>query len=253
MTAAHPPHWPVYPLTEVAELTLGKMLDRAKRTAGRPLPYLRNINVRWGHFELSDLLQMPFEENELERYGLRKGDVLICEGGEPGRAAVWPGSANLILFQKALHRVRCTRALEPQWLAYQLKHDAEQGLLSRRFTGTTIKHFTGSALREYPVALPPLNEQRRIIAKLEALFAGVGRARGALAQVTALGGPTPPESLLARLEASILAKAFRGELVPQDAADAPTSALLQQIPAERLPADNEPSSRHKRRSETRSG
>ena len=71
----------------VSEARLGKMLDKAKNK-GTPRPYLRNINVRWFDFDLSDVLLMPFEDSELEEYSLRFGDVLICEGGEPGRAAV---------------------------------------------------------------------------------------------------------------------------------------------------------------------
>lgn len=228
MTAAISPRWSVFHLADVADLALGKMLDRAKRTAGRPLPYLRNINVRWGHFELSDLRQMPFEEHELERYELRKGDVLICEGGEPGRAAVWQGSADLILFQKALHRVRCSSALEPQWLVYQLAHDAEQGILSQHFTGTTIKHFTGSALRKYPVALPPLAEQRRIVAKLDDLRARSRGAKDALDVIPAL---------LDQFRQSVLAAALRGDLTRDWRAAnpdvEPASKLLERIRSER--------------------
>ena len=78
------------PLGDVADVQLGKMLDK-KRTAGTSLPYLRNANVRWGHIDVSDLLEMPFKNSELERYAVRSGDVMICEGGEPGRAAVWTG------------------------------------------------------------------------------------------------------------------------------------------------------------------
>lgn len=114
--------------------------------------------------------------------------------------------------------------------------------------GGAQPNISQALLKAFRCRLPPLNEQRRIVSKLEALLSGLGRARAALSQVTALGGPTPPESLLARLEASILAKAFRGELVPQDPADEPASALLQQIQAERnRPADNDPSPSPKRR------
>src|SRR6266581_955289 len=102
----HPAQWPTVHLGQIADVKLGKMLDKAKHRSGRPLPYLRNINVRWGSVNTSDLLEMNFEDDELDRFGLRKGDVLVCEGGEPGRAAVWNGSIPNIKYQKAIHRIR---------------------------------------------------------------------------------------------------------------------------------------------------
>ena len=100
-----PEGWGWATTEQVSTSMLGKMLDK-KRSSGTPLPYLRNLNVRWDSFDLSDLLTMPFVETELDRYGLLPGDVLVAEGGEPGRAAVWPGDIRPIKFQKALHRVR---------------------------------------------------------------------------------------------------------------------------------------------------
>src|SRR5437867_1481973 len=78
-----PAGWTRIRLSEIADVALGKMLDRAKRTRGTKLPYLRNASVRWNGFDLSSLLEMPFEDDELERYELRAGDLLVCEGGEP--------------------------------------------------------------------------------------------------------------------------------------------------------------------------
>ena len=75
-------------LGEVADLCLGKMLDQNKNR-GVPTPYLANVNVRWGEFVLDDLRVMRFEEHERERYGLKYGDIVMCEGGEPGRCAIW--------------------------------------------------------------------------------------------------------------------------------------------------------------------
>ena len=80
--------WEKRTLGEVADLCLGKMLDQ-KKNRGEFLPYLANINVRWGEFDLGDLRQMRFEQNERDRYGLKYGDIVMCEGGEPGRCAIW--------------------------------------------------------------------------------------------------------------------------------------------------------------------
>ncbi len=75
--------WPKVKLADVAERCLGKMLD-AQKNKGRLMPYLRNPNVRWFDVDTSDLQSMPFEDHEHERYGLKAGDIVICEGGECG-------------------------------------------------------------------------------------------------------------------------------------------------------------------------
>ncbi len=84
--------WPTLPLAEIAaEMCLGKMLDKAKNR-GTLQPYLRNVNVRWLTFDFSDMKEMRFEDSEGERFQLRANDLVICEGGEPGRCAVWTGA-----------------------------------------------------------------------------------------------------------------------------------------------------------------
>lgn len=223
-----PDGWAVATLKEVATSRLGKMLDAARRDRGTQLPYLRNINVRWQQFDLSILTTMGFEEGELQEYGLIPGDVLICEGGEPGRAAVWRESESNIKFQKAVHRVRLKGGILPEWLVLQLKYDADNGRLEEHFSGTTIKHFTGVALAQYHLTVPPLAEQRRIVAKVEELKARSRAARAALAEV-----PT----LLEQFRQSVLASAFRGDLTADWREKNPNaesaSVLLDRIRAER--------------------
>jgi type I restriction enzyme S subunit len=165
-----PEHWAWVSVGSIADCVLGKMLDKAKHTRGTARPYLRNINVRWGAFDLSDLLEMYFEDDELERYGARPGDVLICEGGEPGRAAVWT-DPKPILMQKAIHRVRLGNGVLPEWLVMNLRYDTWTGRLDAYFTGATIKHFTGRALDSYTIRIPPTAEQKRIVAKVDQLMA----------------------------------------------------------------------------------
>ena len=94
-----PETWAWVSVRGVAESRLGKMLDKSKNT-GEPRRYLRNVNVRWFDFDLSDVLEMRFEDAELPKFALRTGDVLICEGGEPGRAAVWDEREDEIYFPK---------------------------------------------------------------------------------------------------------------------------------------------------------
>jgi type I restriction enzyme S subunit len=179
------------------------MLDAAKQGQGERLPYLRNINVRWGAFELSDLLSMAFVGDEVKEFELLPGDVLICEGGEPGRAAVWQQEGSNIKFQKAIHRVRLFGGIEPCWLVYQLQHDAAAGTLEEHFTGSTIKHLTGVAIAEYQLRLPPLAEQRRIVAAVEAVLAKVNAVRERLNRVPAI---------LKRFRQAVLSAACSGRL-----------------------------------------
>ena len=164
-----PASWTWANVGTVADSRLGKMLDKAKNK-GTPRKYLRNVNVRWFDFDLSDLLEMRFEDSELPKFALRFGDVLICEGGEPGRAAVWDARETDIYFQKAIHRVRFMDFVDSHFFVKALRASADDGRLAEYFTGTGIKHFTGKGLAAYLFPLPPLAEQQRIVAKVDKLM-----------------------------------------------------------------------------------
>ena len=178
-------NWPTVQLSEVAEHCLGKMLD-AQKNKGRPLPYLRNPNVRWFEIDTTDLKTMPVEPHEDERYGLREGDVVVCEGGEAGRAAIWDGRLPNVKFQKAIHRVRPGPKLDARYLVYCLMTDYQNGRLADYYTGATIKHLTGQDLARYRFPLPPLPEQRRIAQILDKADALRAKRRAALAQLDTL-------------------------------------------------------------------
>ncbi|MBI5955084.1 MAG: restriction endonuclease subunit S [Chloroflexi bacterium] len=153
--------WAKQPLGNVAELCLGKMLDE-KKNKGQPLPYLANINVRWGSFDLDNLREMRFEENELERYGLKFGDIVMCEGGEPGRCAIWKDGKPGMMIQKAIHRIRPHEGLDYRFLYYDFLLKGKTGAFTPLFTGATIKHLPGQNLAKVEVSIPPLEIQRRI-------------------------------------------------------------------------------------------
>ena len=159
--------WPVVRLGDHVDACLGKMLD-AQKNKGQPQPYLGNSNVRWGMFDLSNLAEMRFEVHEEERYGLRPGDLVVCEGGEPGRCAIWTGPAGMKV-QKALHRIRPRETLNNYYLFYWLRHSAAVGLLEPYFTGTTIKHLTGKAIAALEIPLPPIGVQRAAVNVLKPL------------------------------------------------------------------------------------
>jgi type I restriction enzyme S subunit len=261
-----PMSWVWVEVDSIADARLGKMLDKAKNK-GIPRPYLRNLNVRWFDFDLSDLLEMPFEDSELAEFTLRSGDVLICEGGEPGRAAVWDERVEGIYFQKAIHRVRFAPVVDPYYFVDALKASAEDGRLSASFTGAGIKHFTGKGLAAYRFPLSPLAEQLRIVAKVDELMAlcdrleaaritrEVTRDRLAAASLARLNAPDPETfqadtrfaldalpALTARpnqikqLRQTILNLAVRGKLVQQDPKDEPAAQLLKRTASPPKPA-----------------
>lgn len=171
--------WEWTTIGEIADTALGKMLDKKQATGLHPTPYLRNINVRWGTFDLSDLAEMDIRPDELDRVLAQPGDVIACEGGEPGRAAVWRGPRPIAL-QKALHRIRPTPAVLPDYIAYLMQHLALSRRLEPLFTGTTIKHLPQEKLRLVSVPLPPLAEQERIVAAIEEHLSRVDAADAVL-------------------------------------------------------------------------
>lgn len=172
--------WDLHPVSSFADTSLGKMLD-GKRAAGVPTPYLRNANVRWGRFDLEDVQAVPLNDDERARFALARGDLLVCEGGEPGRCAVWPGSDSLMTFQKALHRVRVTpnRAI-PEFVAAMLEEFIRTGRADRLFTGTTIKHLPQEKLRLIEIPLPDPESQSRTAAQVAELSASADRMNSQL-------------------------------------------------------------------------
>ena len=150
---------------DVSESRLGKMLDKEKNI-GTPREYLRNINVRWFSFDLADLLEMRISDNEIDKYSLKKGDLVICEGGEPGRCAIWDRDES-IFYQKALHRVRFSNDHNPKFYMYYMWFAAQTGLLKQYYTGTGIKHLTGQSLVKIPVPSAGLDVQNRTVDVIE--------------------------------------------------------------------------------------
>lgn len=197
-----PEGWVWVSLDQIASVALGKMLDKAKHQAGKRLRYLRNINVRWGRVDTDDCLEMFFEDDEIERFAVRSGDVLVCEGGEPGRAAVWEGNEEEMMYQKAIHRVRFFGQFKARYLVFLLEFLAKSGRLERWFTGSTIKHFTRESFIRLPIPLPPLAEQKRIVEEVERRLSVIEELEATLS--TNLQRAT-------RLRQSILQKAFNSE------------------------------------------
>lgn len=165
-----PGTWKWVKLGEIADLCLGKMLDKAKNQ-GNLHPYLRNVNVRWGFFDFEDILKMRFKDDEEERYSVKYGDLVVCEGGEPGRCAVWTDVSQTFRIQKALHRVRFIGDVDSFYAYRVFEYYASNGYFAKRFTGETIKHLPGEVLKNIAFPLPPIAEQKRIVVRINELLA----------------------------------------------------------------------------------
>ena len=147
---------------------------------------------------------MNVTDEDQATFALQRGDILVCEGGDIGKSAIWHEEIPGCIYQKALHRVRVNRrTLIPQFLLQHIFWAAEQGHLTDIKTQTTIAHLTGVRLKAYPVLVPALEEQRRVVEYLDGLQAKVDSLKN-------LKNETSKE--LDALMPSMLSKAFAGEL-----------------------------------------
>ncbi|MFV8413398.1 restriction endonuclease subunit S [Vibrio owensii] len=157
-----PNGWQIKTVGHLFEVQLGKMLNKIAKEKYPQYQYLGNSDVRWGYFNLSDLKSMYFNEREMDKFTLKDGDVLMCEGGEVGRCAVWNGGETSIYYQKALHRLRGKGGIVPEYFQFYMSFINGTKLLDDFSTKTSIAHLTREKLLELPVKTPPLTEQRKI-------------------------------------------------------------------------------------------
>ncbi|MBT2253838.1 restriction endonuclease subunit S [Priestia megaterium] len=188
---------------EVCESKLGKMLDKKNQEDLSQKYYIGNRHVQWGNFQLDDLPLMGFKDTELEKYALKKGDILICEGGEVGRCAIWQWDDKEIYYQKALHRARVKSHLATsEFIQYVLYLYANNGGF-KDFTSTaTIAHLTAAKLNKLPIPLPPLELQLKFSNRYYAILNQKKVFESGLIE-------------LENLYQSIFQKAFKGD-IPQD-------------------------------------
>ncbi len=163
-----PAHWDLAPIYARYEVALGKMLDAKQVTGEFSRPYLRNVDVQWDRVNCESLPEMDFAPAERDRYLLRPGDLLVCEGGEVGRTATWGGEIAECFYQKAIHRVRPNSPREaPRFFYYVMCTLAKQGVFSAGGNQNTIDHLTATQLRHYRVPFASLSEQRTIASFLD--------------------------------------------------------------------------------------
>ena len=195
---------PFMPLGDLTETSLGKMLD-AKKADGELTRYLANVNVRWGKFDLTQLKRVPLTPSEKQRLRLERGDILACEGGEPGRSAVWELDDSDIAYQKALHRIRVLDpdALSPHFTALMLREAIQSRRWDSLFTGTTIKHLPQEKLRRIEIPVPPIAEQRALLAHVQEIDRQAARQAEAL---------TAAKRRSQALRRGVMSAAFSGKL-----------------------------------------
>lgn len=173
ITDGAPEGWERKPLPEIAEFRLGKMLDQ-KKNRGALMPYLANLNVRWGEFDFDNLREMRFEPHEFEKYGLKYGDIVMCEGGEPGRCAIWKEQIPGMMIQKAIHRIRPHDGIDHRFLYHSLFYKGKSGYLSGLFTGATIKHLPREKLARVEIEIPSPNVRSLFLEHVEPIEKQIG-------------------------------------------------------------------------------
>lgn len=162
-------NWEYKKLGEVCESDLGKTLNQSKDT-GNLQPYLCSVNIQWDGIDLTTIKQAKFEDDEIDRYSVKEGDLLICEGGDVGRAAIWKGKP--MLYQNALHRVRFNESVIARFALLYLRHLKTIGDIDTKYSrGVTIKHLVKTSLNSIPIPVPPLSTQTAIVSELDALSA----------------------------------------------------------------------------------
>ena len=219
-----PDSWEWVRLGELFQHNTGKALNAANR-AGQLKPYITTSNLYWDCFELDNLKEMHFSESEIEKCTVIKGDLLVCEGGDIGRAAIWPYDYPMCI-QNHIHRLRAYVPICTRFFYYLFDLYKHAGWIGGK--GIGIQGLSSNAIHVLLFPLPPLTEQHRIVSAIDSIqpytdaYASVESILGTL-------NTTFPD----RLKKSILQEAVQGKLVPQDPSDEPAEALLERIRAEK--------------------
>ena len=192
-------------------------------------PYLCALNVKWNAFDLSVVKSIKLEDNEKERYQVLKGDLLICEGGDVGRSAIW-NSNEPIYFQNALHRVRFFGNIVADFYLYLFWCYKNYNWIDDICNGVTIKHLTQDKINALHLPLPPVAEQQRIVIEVKKWFVLIDQ----IEQIE-----NNLQSTIKQTKSKFLDLAIHGKLVPQDPTDEPASKLLKRInPKAEITSDN---------------
>ena len=217
-----PVTWEWVRLGDIFKHSTGKALNEANKK-GCLHDYITTSNVYWGYFKLDKLRQMYYTEDEKEKCMATKGDLLVLEGGDVGRAAIWDKDYDIFL-QNHIHKLRAYIPVCTKFYYYCLYLFHDMGLVGGK--GIGIQGLSSGALHQIILPLPPLAEQKRIVAKLEELLPIVEQYGKAQKELDELNAALP-----VRLRTSILQEAMQGKLVPNDESEMPFTIFNSQIEA----------------------
>ena len=219
-----PESWEWVRLGEIYQHNTGKALNASNRS-GELLTYITTSNLYWNRFEIDSLREMYFSESEIEKCTATKGDLLVCEGGDIGRAAIWPYDTD-IRIQNHIHRLRPYSEICTEYYYYIFFLYKHAGWIGGK--GIGIQGLSANALHALLFPLPPLSEQYRIVTKIKEFEPFLDKYAQAEKRLNNLNTQFPD-----LLKKSILQEAVQGKLVPQDPTDEPASVLLERIRAEK--------------------
>ena len=167
---SNPKGWVIKELSEVSISQLGKMLSKAAKQDINPKKYLRNANIRWGYFDLRNMLEMDFIDKDIKKFNLLYGDLLVCEGGDVGRCAIWKNDLDDCYYQKALHRVRGNpEVLTSEYLQQYFYWMSKLGALLSSTSTVTFSHLTAEKLKRLKIPIPPISQQKKFSSFIEEL------------------------------------------------------------------------------------
>ena len=219
-----PDSWEWVRLGELFQHNTGKALNAANRT-GQLKQYITTSNLYWDRFELNNLKEMHFSESEVEKCTVIKGDLLVCEGGDIGRAAIWPFDYPMCI-QNHIHRLRAYVPICTRFFYYLFDLYKHAGWIGGK--GIGIQGLSSNAIHSLLFPLPPLAEQYRIVDAIVTLQPYTDAYADVESTLDILNTAFPE-----RLKKSILQEAVQGKLVPQDPSDEPAEALLERIRVEK--------------------
>ena len=203
----------------------GKAQNSSGSTNGIIRKFITTSNLYWGEFDFTKVKEMPFTDTELERCTVKRGDLLVCEGGDCGRSAVWDYDEEVCI-QNHVHRLRPYRDVNIYYFYYLFYLYKNTGRLRGR--GVAIQGLSNEAIHKVVLPLAPLEEQHRIVAKIEELLPYVDRYATAYEKLEQFNAKFPED-----MKKSILQYAIQGKLVEQREEEGTGEELYRQIQAEK--------------------
>lgn len=224
-----PASWMWIRVGDIFAHNTGKAMNSSAKKidkTGRTRKFITTSNVYWNSFDLSTVKEMFFSDDELERCTASKGDLLMCEGGAYyGRTAIWTYDYD-ICFQNHIHRLRPYGILELLFFYYLFYFYKTNNMMKAK--GTAMPGLSSQSLHQMSVPLPPLAEQKRIVAKIEKLLPLVDRYEQAWTKLEDFNRRFPED-----MKKSILQQAIQGKLVEQRPEEGTAQELYAQIQAEK--------------------